>query len=117
VRLTKSEYIFRIENGLYCIRNFQNPYVIANAMLKGSALAYWTALNIHGLTEQISNVVFSQSTHLKNDKKVFNVHYKFVKVKPGKMFGTMQMGYDNETFHVTDIEKTHLRKLSVVLLL
>jgi predicted transcriptional regulator of viral defense system len=31
-----------------------------------------------------------------------------VKLKPGKIFGSMQMGYGNEAFKVTDIEKTLL---------
>jgi predicted transcriptional regulator of viral defense system len=107
-RLTKSNHLFRIEKGLYCVRNFKNTHLIANLLLKDSAIAYWTALNIHGLTEQIPNVVYSQSSHLKPDKIVFNVRYKFVKVKPEKMFGSMQMGYGNEAFKITDIEKTLL---------
>jgi predicted transcriptional regulator of viral defense system len=107
-RLTKAEYISRIEKGLYCIRNFRNSYVIANAMLKNSSIAYWSALNIHGLTEQIPNIIYSQSDYLKNSKKVFGVTYKFVKVKPEKIFGTIQMGYGNETFKITDVEKTLL---------
>jgi predicted transcriptional regulator of viral defense system len=107
-RLIRMELIYRIETGRYVIRNFQNPYVIANAMLRDSTIAYWSALNIHGLTEQIPNMVYSQSNLLKRDKTVFNVMHKFVKVKPEKIFGTMQMGYGNESFWVTDVEKTLL---------
>lgn len=107
-RLTKKYFFFRIEKSKYCIRNFRNPYVIANALHKDSAIAYWSALNLHHLTEQIPNVVFSQSDLQKKDKKVFNVRYKFVKVKTEKVCGIMQMGFGNERFRVTDVEKTLL---------
>ena len=106
--LLSSYQIYRIQNGLYCVRNFQNPCVIANAMRKNSIIAYWSALNLHGLTEQIPNMIYSQSNSLKFDKTVFNVRYKFVKVKQEKMFGAMQMGYGNEAFWITDVEKTLL---------
>jgi len=76
-----------IEKGLYVVRNFRDPYVIGTAMLKESAVAYWSALNLHGLTEQIPNIVYLQSIHSKRDKEVFGVRYKFVKVKPKKICG------------------------------
>ena len=106
--LLADDQIYRIQTALYCVRNFQNSYVIANAMRKNSIIAYWSALNLHGLTEQIPNIVYSQSCSLKFDKTVFNVRYKFVKVKPEKIFGDMQMGYGNEIFQVTNVEKTLL---------
>lgn len=103
---TQKGILSRIEKGLYCIRNFRNPYVIGNFIVKNGAIAYWSALNIHDLTEQISNVVYVQSEYRKNDKKIFNTQYKFIKVKPSKISGITQMGYGNEQFNVTNVEKT-----------
>lgn len=107
-KLVANEQVSRIEKGLYCVRNFRNPYVIANNLLRESAVAYWSALNLHQLTEQIPNVVFVQSTFQKKDTKVFNVRYKFVTVRGSKKAGVIQMGYGNEVFAITDIEKTLL---------
>lgn len=107
-RLTKLGHLFRIEKGLYATRNFRNPYVIGNAMVQDGAIAYWSALNVHGLTEQIPNVVYVQSTKRKNNKKVFNVRYRFIQVKSDKICGITQMGYGNEKFRITDVEKTLL---------
>lgn len=107
-RLVINEQLSRIEKGVYCIRNFRNPYVIANNLLKNSVIAYWSALNLHQLTEQIPNVVYSQSVMQKKDTKVFNVRYKFVGIKAYKIAGISQMGYGNEMFKITDIEKTLL---------
>jgi predicted transcriptional regulator of viral defense system len=82
--------------------------VIANVLLKDSVVGYWSALNLHQFTEQIPNVVYVQSPNRKSDKKVFNVRYKFIQVKAEKVCGIMQMGYGNEAFRITDIEKTLL---------
>lgn len=107
-RLVRDKQLFPIQKGLYVIRNFQNPYIIGNIMVAEGTIAYWSALNLHGLTEQIPNVVYVQSAKPKNNKKVFNVRYRFIQVKKEKICGIMQMGYGNERFRVTDIEKTLL---------
>ena len=106
--LLTDEQIYRIQAGLFCVRNFQNPYVIANEMRKNSQIAYWSALNLHGLTEQFPNMIYSQSNSPKSDRTLHNVLYKFVKVKPEKMIGGIQIGYGNEVFRITDVEKTLL---------
>jgi len=106
--LVRNEQLYAIERGLYCVRNFRNPYVIANVLLKDSAVAYWSALNLHGLTEQIPNVVYVQSSLRKNDKKVFGVRYKFIKVKQEKLCGRTQAVYGNGAYYITDVEKTLL---------
>jgi predicted transcriptional regulator of viral defense system len=107
-RLVRDQQLFAIQKGLYAIRNFRNSHVIGNAMVSEGAIAYWSALNLHGLTEQIPNVVYVQSTSRKADKKVFNVRYRFIQVKKNKICGIVQMGYGNEKFRITDIEKTLL---------
>jgi len=107
-KLIREGQLFAVEKGMYCVRNFKNPYVIGNAMVKNSSIAYWSALNLHGLTEQLPNVVYVQSDSRKADKKVFNVRYKFIQVKTEKICGILQMGYGNEQFKITDKEKTLL---------
>ena len=107
-KLIREGQLFAVEKGMYCVRNFKNPYVIGNAMVKNSSIAYWSALNLHGLTEQLPNVVYVQSDSRKADKKVFNVRYKFIQVKTEKICGISQMGYGNEQFKITDKEKTLL---------
>lgn len=102
------EFAARLEKGKYCQRNFRNPYVIGTFIQKDSAIAYWSALNLHRLTEQIPNVVFVQSTSQKKDKQIFGVRYQFVKIKQSKICGITTMGYGSESFRITDKEKTLL---------
>ncbi len=104
--LVKREYLVRIEKGKYCRHNFRDEYVIGNYLAKEGIIAYWSALNIHGLTEQITNTVFVQTPKLKRDKTVFGVPYQFVKVKAEKITGIEKMGYGNHSFDITDPEKT-----------
>ncbi|MCC6287455.1 MAG: hypothetical protein IT249_06185 [Chitinophagaceae bacterium] len=48
--LIKYGLIDIIERGKYCRHNFRNEYVIGNFLAEDGVIAYWTALNLHGLT-------------------------------------------------------------------
>ena len=104
--LVKRGLLSRIEKGKYCRHNFRNAFVIANYLAPEGAVAYWSALNLHGLTTQFPNTVFVQTPKLKRDKTVFGVNYQFVKVKPSKAVCYEQSGYGNHAFKLTTIEKT-----------
>lgn len=104
--LVKRGLLSRIEKGKYCRHNFSEEYVIANYLAPEGAVAYWSALNLHGLTTQFPNTVFVQTPKLKRNKKVFGVSYQFIKVKPSKAVCYEQSGYGNHAFKLTTIEKT-----------
>lgn len=104
--LTDKGILSRIEKGKYCRANFRDELVIGTFIAKDSAVAYWSALNRHGLTEQFSNTIFIQTPHLKREKSVFGISYKFVKISPSKRAGIINEGYGNRTFPITDVEKT-----------
>ncbi|MEM6517094.1 MAG: hypothetical protein AAF688_12990 [Bacteroidota bacterium] len=104
--LVKSNFLKRIEKGKYCMFNFSDEYVIASKLVSDGVIAYWSALNLHGLTEQFSTTVFVQTTKLKRAKTVFGVPYQFVKILPRKKLGIITQGYGNHQYYVTDPEKT-----------
>lgn len=99
-------FLVKFEKDKYCRPNFNNNFAIANYLCKDSAIAYWSALNHYGLTEQIPNTIFVQTDKLKRSKKVFNVDYKFVKVHSKKIVGVTTEGRGSHQFRITDIEKT-----------
>ena len=103
--LVRDGQLSMIEKGLYVVRNFRDPYVIGTAMLKESAVAYWSALNLHGLTEQIPNIVY-YNQFTARDKEVFGVRYKFVKVKPKRFVELLRLVTVMESF-VLPIQKKH----------
>lgn len=63
--LVDKELLIRVEKGKFCRQSFRDEYVIGTFIVENSAVAYWSALNLHGLTEQFSNTVFIQTTHQK----------------------------------------------------
>lgn len=105
-KLTKKGLLTRIERGKYCRHNFRDEFVISNYLADDGVVAYWSALNRHGLTEQFPNTVFVQTTKLKSDKTVFGVQYKFVKVAKRKRISYEMHGYGNNRYRMTTVEKT-----------
>lgn len=104
--LVHKKILSRIERGKYCRSNFRDEKVIGTYLVDDGAIAYWSALNRHGLTEQFPNAVFIQTTKVKPPKEVFGVNYQFVKITPAKRTGLIKEGFGNHTFAITDIEKT-----------
>jgi predicted transcriptional regulator of viral defense system len=104
--LVHKKILSRIERGKYCRSNFQDEKVIGTRLVEDGAIAYWSALNLHGRTEQFPNSVFIQTTKVKPSKAVFGVSYQFVKIAPAKRAGLIKEGFGNHSYHITDVEKT-----------
>ncbi|HNP18192.1 MAG TPA: hypothetical protein PKL31_07160 [Fulvivirga sp.] len=104
--LVHKELLSRIERGKFCKVNFRDEFVIGTFVTNKGVVAYWSALNLHGLTEQFPNTVFIQTTHKKNDKAIFGTEYKFVKISKPKRTGIIKEGYGNHSYAMTDVEKT-----------
>jgi predicted transcriptional regulator of viral defense system len=72
------------------------------------SIAYWSALNFYGLTEQIPHTVFIQTITRKFNfnPEVFGVQYKIVKIKEPKYFGIIKEWIEETQINITDKEKT-----------
>ena len=106
-RIEKGKYIIiplGAEKGKYTLHEF----VIASLLVKEHAIAYWSALNYYGLTEQIPNTVFIQTNTRKfnNNPKVFGIPYKIIKVKDTKIFGIRKEWIEETQINITNKEKT-----------
>jgi len=104
--LVKNGLLSRIERGKYCRTNFRDENVIGTFLAEESAVAYWSALNLHGLTEQFPNKNFIQTTKLKKDVEFEGTTYQFIKIREKKRAGIVFNGYGNYKYPITDIEKT-----------
>lgn len=96
----------RIERGVYAKPNYNNINVLATYISSNSAIAYWTALHHHGLTERFPNTLFIKTTQRKRDTQILGSTVKFVTVKDNKNIGVIQKGYGDDSFNITDIEMT-----------
>lgn len=104
--LVHKKILSRIERGKFCKANFRDENVIGCFLVEDGAIAYWSALNKHGLTEQFPNTVFIQTTKLKPAKTVFGTRYQFVKIAKTKSTGIAKEGVGNNQYAMTDVEKT-----------
>jgi predicted transcriptional regulator of viral defense system len=104
--LVHKKILSRIERGKFCKANFRDENVIGCFMVEDGAIAYWSALNKHGLTEQFPNTIFVQTTKLKPPKTVFGTRYQFVKIAKAKRTGILTEGFGNSQYAMTDVEKT-----------
>jgi len=115
-RLEKAGWIERIEKGKYMIiplgaekgRYTLNEFVIGSMLVDPYSIAYWSALHFYGLTEQIPNVVFLQTTARKKVLRsdIFGVEYRIVRIKGEKFFGIRKEWVEDTRINITDREKT-----------
>ena len=69
-------------------------------------IGYWSALNYHGLTDQIPRTTFVATTKARIRVKVLDEEYLFVKLAPRKFFGWQEIEVDGRTVRLSDPEKT-----------
>lgn len=121
-RLADKRVLQRVERGLYYVipieagsrRLFsEDAFEVGCALAEPSAVAYWSAVSHHGLTEQIPDVVFLATTASRFDPApvAMGVRYRFVRVVPWKFFGVVPLEPGRDRGQVTDLEKTVLDAL------
>jgi len=115
-RLERKGAIERLEKAKYMIiplgaekeRYSLHEFVIGSLLVKPYSISYWSALNYYGLTEQIPNTVFIQTTSRKKRQNIdiFGVNYRIVRIKEAKMFGIRRKWIEEVPINITDREKT-----------
>jgi predicted transcriptional regulator of viral defense system len=104
--LVKDGILKSLQKGLYCRPSFHDEFVLAYYLAPKGAVAYWSALHLHGLTTQFANTIFVQSPTFIKNKEVMNVWFQFIKVRPSKAMGYQLEGRGNNQFKITNLEKT-----------
>ncbi len=116
-RLQKKGWIRRIKRGKFAViplssgdqRSPQlHEFLVAMELVVPAAIAYWSALNHHGMTEQIPRTVFVATDHpvRRPPKEALGITFKVVSVSPQKFFGIITDWINEQLFSVTDKEKT-----------
>ena len=105
----KKGLVKRVRRNLYCVVNLENREAPANRYLVGSQindnayLTYHTAFEVHGLSHQVSFVIYVASDHKITDFEFEGFLYKYV----GKGINEGITPYRlNEKVMVTDLERT-----------
>lgn len=85
-----------------------HEFIVAMELVSPAAIAYWSALNHYGMTEQLPRTVFVATNHpvRRPPGEVLGVNYKIISLRPEKFFGILKDWIDEMPFTVTDREKT-----------
>jgi len=111
-KLVKNGWLVRVKNGLYAISDLSNRgflslsfYTVAGLLVKESYVSFESALQYHGMFDQLSGKTISVS--LKKFKTVLlnNTEYSFIKTKEKLFFGWQEATIDNRTVHIATAEK------------
>ena len=116
-RLSKKKWLIRVAKGKYLISPLsagieseytEHEFVIASNLAAGKQyyIAYWTALNHYGYTEQTPFTVFVATTSRITSTNVHGVNYKFVTVNKTKFFGTRNHFIGNQKIIISNKSKT-----------
>jgi predicted transcriptional regulator of viral defense system len=116
-RLQRKGWIQRIRRGQFVVIPLSSgeertpqlhEFLVAMEIVSPAAIAYWSALNHHGMTEQLPRTVFVATNHpiRHRPKETLGITFKIVSLRPSKFFGLIRDWIDERPFWITDKEKT-----------
>ena len=114
-RLVKKKWLIPLTRGTYLIvpleagvrsEYTEHEFVIASHIVDPYYIGYWSALNFHGLTEQVPMKVFVVTTKRLKDRTILNTRIQFITLIRRKFFGFEKEIVSNSTVNVSDREKT-----------
>lgn len=129
--LAKHGRILRLRRGLYVGAGLlqeqidTHPFVIATHLIQPSAISHWSALQHHGLTEQIPQIITASTPHkvvtpsmrkpmliraeTKHAWEIAGVRYEYITVQQKHFFGIEKIWLDEHfQIPITDKERTLL---------
>jgi len=113
--LVHKKWLDRLKSGTYLIvplaagetgEYTEHEFVIASHLADPMYVSYWSALNYHGLTEQVPMTVFAATTDQVPTREIHGVTYTFVTLTEAKFFGYDTVAVDAHRVNVASVEKT-----------
>lgn len=114
-RLRKKGWLIQISRGKYLIvpleagkrsEYTEHEFVIASHLVTPYYVGYWSALNYHGLTEQIPITVYVATTKRRKERKILDTRYQFITLIKRKFFGYNEEAIAHTQVNISDMEKT-----------
>jgi predicted transcriptional regulator of viral defense system len=116
-RLIRKGWLKPLSRGTYLIipleagtegKYSEHEFVIASHLIEPYYVGYWSALQYHGLTEQVPVTVFVVATKhiIDRSRVIFDNRYRFVTVAEKKFFGFDRVIIANSAVNVSDKAKT-----------
>ena len=116
-RLSHKKWVLRLKRGLYVIVPIDagvrgsesfivHDFVIASHLASPYYVGFWSALNHHGLTDQIPRTVFVATTRPRKPLKVLTSTFRFVQLAPKKFIGIETANFEGADVRISSKEKT-----------
>jgi predicted transcriptional regulator of viral defense system len=128
--MVRNGWLVRVRRGLYAMSGVASgavevhPFAIATRLVSPSAISHWSALNYHGLIEQVPRVVTAftpkrvvtpsmrlpyRGQRARHAWEVAGIRYEYVSVKKEHFFGIEEVWVDaHSRVPITDPERTAL---------
>lgn len=118
-RLTHKRWLLRLERGKYLVLPLAagmegayttHEFVLASRLVQPYAIAYWSALHYHALTEQVPHTITVMSPVRRRDVLVAVLGFRchFVYISAERFFGFATVSVDDQPVVVTDPPRTVL---------
>ena len=115
--LIEKKWVLPLKRGLYVIVPLDvgvrgadsfivHNFVIASNLARPYYTGFWSALNYHGLSDQIPSTTFIATTQAKKPLKILDVEYHFVRLEKNKFFGTTDVEIEGNKVKISNPEKT-----------
>lgn len=115
--LSKKKWVLRLRRGLYVIVPIDagvrgsesfivHDFVIASHLASPYYVGFWSALNHHGLTDQIPRTVFVATTRPRKPLKILTSTFRFVQLAPKKFIGIETASFEDAAVRISSKEKT-----------
>ena len=106
-RLVEKGWLARIRKGTYMLLP-EHPFLVLPELIDSYYIGYLTALNFHGLTDQVPMVIFVASTSKAKSFSAMGHSFQFVRVAQRKFFGVAEHELLGRKVTISDLEKTLL---------
>jgi predicted transcriptional regulator of viral defense system len=123
-RLRKKGWVARIARGQFAVIPLSSgatgspqlhEFAVAMELASPAAIAYFSALSHHGLTEQLPRTVFIATNHpvRRRQRESLGFSFRIVSLRPHKYFGIQKAWAGDHAFSVTNVDKTIIDALDL----
>ncbi|MFP4081909.1 MAG: type IV toxin-antitoxin system AbiEi family antitoxin [Candidatus Aminicenantes bacterium] len=115
--LIRKKWILSLKRGLYVIVPLNigtkgaddfivHNFVIASYLVKPYFITFWSALNYHGLSDQIPTTVFVATHKALKSLEILNSRFLFVKLAENKFIGIQDIEIEGQIIRIANVNKT-----------
>lgn len=115
--LKEKKWILALKSGLYAIVPLDigikgsedfivHDFVIASHLVKPYFIGFWSALNYHGLSDQIPKSVFIATKKAKKPLSILSTEFVFIKLTENRFMGIEKIEMEGQKINMSNINKT-----------